>query len=73
MLLVGGDFAGDIASGARGAGFEGSRIATFADNAGAVAWLRQHARAGDLVLLKASRKYRLEEIVEELKGTYAGS
>ena len=73
VLLVGGDFAADIARGARGAGFDGSRIVTYAGNGGAAAWLRQHARAGDLVLLKASRKYRLEEIVEELKGTYAPS
>ena len=33
----------------------------------AAAWLRANARPEDVVLLKGSRKYKLEEIVEELK------
>lgn len=71
-LLVGGDYADDMARGARGAGFHPSRIVYYATNAEAVAWLHDSGRDGDLVLLKASRKYKLEEIVEGLRGTHAG-
>jgi UDP-N-acetylmuramoyl-tripeptide--D-alanyl-D-alanine ligase len=70
-LLVGGDFAADIARGASGAGFAEGAIVAYAANADAVEWLRRNARAGDLVLLKASRRYKLEEIVEGLRGTHA--
>jgi UDP-N-acetylmuramyl pentapeptide synthase len=34
--------------------------------------LRQHARGGDLVLLKAARKYKFEELLAELRGVHAG-
>jgi UDP-N-acetylmuramyl pentapeptide synthase len=43
----------------------------YADNGEAVSWLRKNGRAGDLVLLKASRRYRLEEIVEGLRAPHA--
>ncbi len=66
-LLVGGDFAEFMASGARRAGFSSQRIVRFATNGEAVAWLRANAREEDVVLLKGSRMYKLEEIVEELK------
>jgi UDP-N-acetylmuramyl pentapeptide synthase len=36
-------------------------------NEQAASWVRSNARAGDAVLLKGSRKYKLEEIVEELR------
>ena len=36
-------------------------------NGDAAAWLKEHAHAGDVVLLKGSRKYKLEEIVEALR------
>jgi UDP-N-acetylmuramoyl-tripeptide--D-alanyl-D-alanine ligase len=66
-LLVGGDYAPDLVRGATAQGFEPTRIVPFATNAVAVAWLRANARPGDLVLLKGSRRYRLEEIVEGLR------
>ena len=66
-LLVGGDFAETIARGAERAGFSSKSIVRFATNAQAAAWLRANARPEDVVLLKGSRKYKLEEIVEELK------
>ena len=72
VLLVGGEHANDLADGARAAGFDASRIVPFAANADVVAWLRANARAGDLVLLKASRRYKLEEIVEGLRSVHAG-
>lgn len=66
-LLVGGEFAGDLAAGARAAGFPEDRIVHFASNAEATAWLVDHTAPGDLVLLKASRRYKLEEIVAGLR------
>lgn len=67
VMLVGGEFAGDLAQGARTAGLPSERIVPFATNEQAASWVREHARAGDAVLLKGSRKYKLEEIVEELR------
>jgi UDP-N-acetylmuramoyl-tripeptide--D-alanyl-D-alanine ligase len=67
-LLVGGDFAPDLSRGARDGGFDRERIVPFATNAVAVAWLRANVGAGGLVLLKGSRRYRLEEIVDGLRG-----
>ncbi len=66
-LLVGGEFAEDLARGARAVGYDAARIVPFADNAAAVAWLRSNLRAGDLVLFKGSRRYKLEEVVTGLQ------
>ncbi len=71
FLLVGGDFAADLRRGASAAGFAEERIVPFRDNTAALSWLRANLRPGDLVLLKASRKYRLEEIVAGLAGAHA--
>ena len=57
----------NLRSGARSAGLPSERIVPFMTNDQAARWLREHARAGDAVLLKGSRKYKLEEIVEELR------
>jgi UDP-N-acetylmuramoyl-tripeptide--D-alanyl-D-alanine ligase len=67
-LIVGGEFAGALERGARRAGLSPERIARFSSNGEAARWLREHVRADDIVLLKGSRKYRLEEVVEELGG-----
>ena len=67
VLLLRGEYATDVARGARRAGLDADRIVRVETNAQAVAWLRAHARADDLVLLKGSRKYKLEEIVEGLR------
>lgn len=67
-LLVGGEYAADLARGARAAGLAADCLVPFVRNADAVRWLRSNARAGDLVLLKGSRMYRLEEILEGLRG-----
>ena len=69
-MLVGGEFAGDLARGACGAGFSDECIVVFGDGAQAVAWLRANARAGDVVLLKASRRYHLEDVLEGLRATH---
>lgn len=67
VLLLRGEHATDVARGARRAGFDAGRIVRVETNAQAAQWLREHARADDVVLLKGSRKYKLEEIVEELR------
>ena len=67
VLLVAGDFAAALALGARRAGLEPAAIVAVKTNSAAARWLRENARAGDVVLLKGSRKYQLEEIVEELR------
>ncbi|MBV9103394.1 MAG: UDP-N-acetylmuramoyl-tripeptide--D-alanyl-D-alanine ligase [Candidatus Eremiobacteraeota bacterium] len=65
-LLVGGDHACDLERGARGAGIDAERLVRFTNNQEAVRWLHRNARAGDVVLLKGSRRYHLEEIVAGL-------
>lgn len=66
-LLVGGEFASQLATGARHGGLDAKRIVQFAGNPDAVAWLKHHARPGDAVLLKGSRKYKMEDILEGLR------
>ncbi len=67
ILLAGGEYAQSFVAGAVAAGFSPDRIVTYERNADAVGWLRLHARSRDVVLLKGSRKYRLEEIVAALR------
>jgi UDP-N-acetylmuramoyl-tripeptide--D-alanyl-D-alanine ligase len=67
IVLVGGDFAADLERGALDAGATAATLVRYADNDEAVAWLRANVRAGDVVLLKGSRRYRMEEIVAGLE------
>ena len=67
VLLVSGEYAAELARGARRGGLSERQIVQIATNADAARWLREHARDDDVVLLKGSRKYKLEEIVEELR------
>jgi UDP-N-acetylmuramoyl-tripeptide--D-alanyl-D-alanine ligase len=67
MLLVRGEYASDLARGAKRGGLGRAQIVFVETNAQAARWLREHARPDDVVLLKGSRKYKLEEIVEELR------
>ncbi|HEY0799129.1 MAG TPA: UDP-N-acetylmuramoyl-tripeptide--D-alanyl-D-alanine ligase, partial [Candidatus Baltobacteraceae bacterium] len=68
VLLVGGLHAEDLSRGARDGGLAQECIVPFASNEAAAGWLRANIRAGDLVLFKGSRRYKLEEIVQELRG-----
>ncbi|MHB8461620.1 MAG: glutamate ligase domain-containing protein, partial [Vulcanimicrobiaceae bacterium] len=65
-LLVGGEFAEALARGAQNAGLSSEKIATFSSNGEAVALLRARATNEDVLLLKGSRRYKLEEIIERL-------
>lgn len=67
FLLVGGEYADDLAAGARSAGFDAARIGRFAGNDEAVEWLKAHAGTGDVVLLKGSRMYKLEQVLQGLR------
>jgi len=66
-LLIGGEFVEHLANGAIEAGFPEESIVRFKDNDFATHWLIQHADAGDVVLLKGSRKYKLEEVLDGLR------
>jgi len=67
VLLVQGEYAAELARGAERGGLAERQIVHVGTNAQAARWLREHARPDDVVLLKGSRKYKLEEIVEELR------
>jgi UDP-N-acetylmuramoyl-tripeptide--D-alanyl-D-alanine ligase len=63
IVLAGGRFREDVARGVERAG---GRVVRYADNAEATAWLRANAHAGDAILLKGSRMYKMEEIAHGL-------
>ena len=67
IVLTGGAFAAELARGARNAGLHGDAVIAYASNDDAVAWLREHGVRGDLVLLKGSRMYHMEQIVAGLR------
>jgi UDP-N-acetylmuramoyl-tripeptide--D-alanyl-D-alanine ligase len=66
VVLVGGAFARALAAGAKNAGVASDAVIAYETNDDAIAWLREHARPGDTVLLKGSRMYRMEQIVAGL-------
>jgi UDP-N-acetylmuramoyl-tripeptide--D-alanyl-D-alanine ligase len=66
VILAGGRYGDDILRGARDAQFRGELV-RYEENAEAVNWLRRHLRGGDVVLLKGSRMYRMEQIVAGLR------
>ncbi|HEY5257997.1 MAG TPA: UDP-N-acetylmuramoyl-tripeptide--D-alanyl-D-alanine ligase [Candidatus Baltobacteraceae bacterium] len=68
VFLIGGAFVDDLERGARDAGFSAERIVRFATNEDVVRWIARNAVPGDAVLLKGSRVYKLEEVVERLRG-----
>ena len=67
VVLAGGEFSACARDGrARARASRRRALVTYATNDDAIAWLREHARADDLVLLKGSRMYRMEQIVAGL-------
>ncbi len=63
VVLAGGRYAEDTA---RGVERNGGTVVRYATNEDAVAWLRTNVRAGDAILLKGSRMYKMEQIAEAL-------
>jgi UDP-N-acetylmuramoyl-tripeptide--D-alanyl-D-alanine ligase len=67
VLLLSGEYADAMARGAQREGLSDACVVRVRSNEDAARWLRRHVRHGDVVLLKGSRKYRLEEILTELQ------
>jgi len=63
VVLAGGSFAADTA---RGVELGGGTVVRYGSNDAAIAWLRANVRAGDAILLKGSRVYRMEQIAAAL-------
>jgi UDP-N-acetylmuramoyl-tripeptide--D-alanyl-D-alanine ligase len=72
LLVVVGEGAVGIARGARDAGLGADRIVEVADRDAALATLAQQLRAGDVVLVKASRGIELDLLVADLRGRLEG-
>jgi len=70
-LIVCGTLGRDIAEGARKAGMAGPQIDEVADAAAAADHLKKIVRQGDVVLVKASRGVKLEQVVQVLTGMRA--
>jgi UDP-N-acetylmuramoyl-tripeptide--D-alanyl-D-alanine ligase len=70
-LIVCGTLGRDIAEGARRGGMAGSQIDEVADAATAADHLKRIVRQGDVVLVKASRGMKMEQIVQVLTGMRA--
>jgi UDP-N-acetylmuramoyl-tripeptide--D-alanyl-D-alanine ligase len=70
-LLVGGRYAENLARGARAGGLAPEAIVRFERNVDAAEWLRANTHVGDLVLLKGSRMYHLEEVLEAFRAAYS--
>jgi len=66
-LLFGGDYAEALEEGALAGGAPPASVKRFDSNAEAAEWLRGKLHPGDAVLLKGSRRYKMEEILEELR------
>mgnify|MGYP001308321686 CR=1 FL=1 len=70
-LIVCGTLGRDIAEGARRGGMAGSQIGEVADAAAVADHLKSLVRQGDVVLVKASRGMKMEQIVQVLTGVRA--
>jgi UDP-N-acetylmuramoyl-tripeptide--D-alanyl-D-alanine ligase len=66
VVLIGGEHADDTIRGAVRAGMDPLAIVPYENNAHATQWLRVNMREGDSILLKGSRMYKMEEILEAL-------
>jgi UDP-N-acetylmuramoyl-tripeptide--D-alanyl-D-alanine ligase len=70
-LIACGDLGREIAAGARDAGMSAQAIVELSDASAAADFLRKTVRRGDVILVKASRGMRMEQIVHGLTGMKA--
>lgn len=70
LLLTVGKHSSAIADGAQQYGMSPERIFAFDTNQKVSAYLLENLKAGDLVLIKGSRRMKLEEVVLSLKGLH---
>ncbi len=71
-ILLSGELAHEVAEGARAAGVLAETIVQTPDNATSIATLQAFVQPGDIILIKGSRRYALEEIVHALRPAQAG-
>lgn len=67
LLVTVGKLSKWIAQGAKEAGLKNCSVISFEDKKKATEFLSENLKEGDLVLVKGSRKLKLEELVENLK------
>jgi len=70
-LIACGSLGREIAEGARQGGMSGAAITEVADAVAAADFLRAEVRQGDIVLVKASRGMKMEQVVQRLTGMRA--
>jgi UDP-N-acetylmuramoyl-tripeptide--D-alanyl-D-alanine ligase len=70
LLLTVGKYSPAIGQGAKEYGMNPEKILAFDNNEKISAYLLENLKAGDLVLIKGSRKIKLEEVVLSLKSLY---
>jgi UDP-N-acetylmuramoyl-tripeptide--D-alanyl-D-alanine ligase len=70
LLLTVGELARHIAQGARQAGMSAESVLTFENNQKVSHYLLENLKAGDVVLVKGSRKMKTEEVVTALESLY---
>jgi len=70
LLLSVGELARQISQGAKQAGMGADRVLPFQDNKQASHYLLENLKAGDVVLVKGSRRMKTEEITAALKSLY---
>ncbi|PZR59694.1 MAG: hypothetical protein DLM50_00870 [Candidatus Meridianibacter frigidus] len=67
IVLAGGEYAQALSHGALAAGATPPEVIPFASNAEALKWLETNLHPGDAVLIKGSRKYAMEQILDGLR------
>lgn len=65
-VFLGGEYAHELEAGALAAGIAASILERFTDNVSATQSLRALLQSGDVVVVKGSRMYRLEQIIDAL-------
>jgi len=70
LLLTVGKFSFAIGQGAKEYGMSPEKIFAFDNNGKVSSYLAENIKAGDVVLIKGSRKMKLEEVVLSLKTLY---
>ena len=70
LLLTVGELASSIVQGALNSGMKKNKVFSFKDNQEASFYLKENLKKGDLVLVKGSRRMKMEEIVSDLMDLY---
>ncbi len=68
LLVTVGDVSRNIGFGAVESGMESGRTVHFMDKEETAGYLKQHLKPGDIVLVKGSRRMKMEELIEKLTG-----